>query len=120
MDAPSEPQPLETQSLETQSLETQSFETQSFRAVEVVPQGAASLGVLSLLSTAALPLLGEAAHGNGLVLMGVLMLATVGVTLGLCGVVLALRDKRHLGLALLGSLGSLSLPAYLLAGMPWN
>lgn len=91
-----------------------------FRAVDVVPRWAASLGVVSILGTVALPLLGEAARGEGLVLMAVLLLATLGVTLGTCGVILAIRDRRHLGLALLGTAGSLALPLYMLAGMPWN
>lgn len=90
------------------------------QAVDVVPHGAAALGVLSVLATLLLPLLGEGARGEGLVLMGVLLLATLGVTLGTCGVVLAVRDRRHLGLALGGTAASLSLPLYLLAGMPWN
>jgi len=93
---------------------------QEFHAVDVVPQGAASLGVVSVLATAALPLMGEAARGNGLVLMGVLLIATFGITLGVCGIILAARDGRHLALALGGTAGALSLPLYLLAGMPWN
>jgi len=89
-----------------------------FSAVDLVPRWSASLGVLSVLGTVGLVLLGESAQGEGLVLMTVLLLATLGVTLGICGVLLALRDGRHLGLAVAGTLGSLALPAYLLAGMP--
>lgn len=93
---------------------------QEFHAVDVVPQAAASLGVVSVLATVALPWMGAAARGNGLVLMGVLLLTTLGVTLGVCGIILAVRDGRHLVLALGGTLGALCLPLYLLAGMPWN
>jgi len=90
------------------------------RAVDVVPRWAASLGVVSILGTVVLSVVGDAARGDGLLLMTVLMLATLGVTLGTCGVILAVRDRRHLGLALLGTAGSLALPLYMLAGMPWN
>ena len=92
----------------------------SFHAVDVVPRWAASLGMVSLLGTLCLPLAGEAAHGDGLLLMGVLLLATLGVTLGTCGTILAVRDRRNLGLALAGTVGSLVLPLYMLAGMPLN
>lgn len=97
------------------------METQGeFRAVDTVPMWSASMGMVSILSTVALILLGGDGGSSGLLLMGVLLLATLGLTLGTCGVLLAIRDRRHLALALFGTVGSLSLPLYMLAGMPWN
>ena len=91
----------------------------SFRAVDVVPHWAASLGAVSILG--ALVASGFTMTAvDGLVLMALLLIATLGVTLGICGIILAVRDRRNLVLALVGTVGSLVLPLYMLAGMPWH
>ena len=91
----------------------------SFQAVDVVPHWAASLGAISILGTLVVPDL-TMSTGDGLVLMALLLIATLGVTLGICGAILAVRDRRNLVLALVGTVGSLFLPLYMLAGMPWH
>ena len=91
----------------------------SFRAVDVVPHWAASLGAVSILGALVIPGL-TMATGDGQVMMALLLIATLGVTLGICGTILAVRDRRNLVLALLGTVGSLVLPLYMLAGMPWH
>ncbi|MCP3916038.1 MAG: hypothetical protein GY711_10820 [bacterium] len=88
-------------------------------AVDFVPHLALRLGAVSVLCTVLLVFFGN--EGKYGVALGVaLLVCGLGTTLGVCGIGLALRDGRRLGVAIAGTLLSASLPAYLLAGMPWN
>lgn len=90
----------------------------TIQAVDVVPHWSALLGGISVLGTVVQALASGAA--NWPLLMGLLLMATLGATLGICGTILAVRDRRNLVLALVGTVGSLVLPLYMLAGMPWH
>ena len=94
-------------------------EPEEFNAVDYVPLWAASLGVMSAVFTAIWVFGRDTIPGSGALLVIFLVIASLGATLGLCGVLLALRDRRHLGLALGGLAGNLLLPMLLLfAGAP--
>lgn len=90
-----------------------------FQAVDHVPVWGASIGVMTLVFTGVWISMRDQIPGSGSLLVLFLILASLGATLGLCGVMLALRDGRRMGVALLGLAGSLSLPMILLfAGAP--
>ena len=57
---------------------------------------------------------------GGIPAMLVLLVATLGFTLGTCGLLLAIRDGRERLVAIAGTLFSAAYPGYLLAGMPWS
>jgi hypothetical protein len=86
-------------------------------AVDCVPLWSLGLGVVTTAAT--LAWLGlRRLPGAGAVLMAFVVLAALGVTLGVCGVLLALRDGRRLSCALAGTGLNLCLPGVLLAGGP--
>ena len=89
-------------------------------SVDFVPQLSVSLGLVSLLSTLLLVLFGDTVEEYALALVIGLIVCGLGATLGVCGIALSLRDGRHLLVGVLGTALSASLPAYLLAGMPWS
>ena len=89
---------------------------QDFQAVDYVPLWGASLGVMTLGFTALWVVGRELLPGSGALLVLFLILASLGTTFAICGVLLAMRDGRRLGLAVLGLAGNLSLPLLLLFG----
>lgn len=89
-------------------------EPRPFAAVDHVPVWAGSLGAMTVAFTAIWIPFRDRMPGSGPLLVLFLVLASLGTTLGLCGVLLALRDGRRLGLALGGLGASLSLPLILI------
>lgn len=84
--------------------------------VDFIPRLGFGLGVGSCLGGAALVAFGA----GGIPAMLVLLAATLGFTLGVCGLLLALRDGRERLIALAATLLNAAYPGYLLAGMPWS
>lgn len=84
--------------------------------VDFVPRLGLGLGVGSSVGGLVLVVAGA----GGIPAMLVLLVATLGMTLGVCGLLLALRDGRERLVALAGTLLSAAYPGYLLAGMPWG
>ena len=89
-------------------------EPQAFAAVDHVPVWAGSLGAMTVAFTAIWIPFREHMPGSGPLLVLFLVLASLGVTFGTCGVLLAMRDGRRLGLAVAGLCANLSLPTILL------
>lgn len=84
--------------------------------VDFIPRLGFGIGLGSCLGGGALVALGA----GGIPAMLVLLAATLGFTLGVCGLLLALRDRRERLVALAATLLSAAYPGYLLAGMPWS
>lgn len=84
--------------------------------VDFVPRLGLGLGVGSALGGAVLVVSGA----GGLPAMLVLLVATLGLTLGVCGLLLAIRDRRERLVAIAATLLNSAYPGYLLAGMPWS
>ena len=89
-----------------------------FRAIEHVPRWAVSLGVMGSLLAGLWAWLGRDLPGGAALLPLFLILGSLGVTLGLCGILLALRDHVSVWLSVLGVALNLVLPAvmFLAAG----
>ena len=90
------------------------METPPPAAVDFVPRLGLGLGIGTALGGLVMVTL----EGGGVPAMIVLLLATLGFTLGVCGLILAFRDGREYLPAVGATLLNAAYPCYLLAGMP--